>query len=149
TPLVYFRLMATEPIVLEKYGIGQSARRIEDPRLIQGAGRYVDDVNLPRQLHAMIVRSPHAHARIRSVDRKKALGAPGVLAVLTADDLAADKISDLPTDRSRKRPDGSPAFVTPRPALARGCVRHVGDPVAVVVAETVEQAADALELVVV
>src|SRR5436309_15701425 len=103
TALVYFRTMATDDIVLEKFGIGQSARRIEDPRLIQGAGRYADDVTLPRQLHATIVRSPHAHAQVRSIDASRARNAAGVVAVLTGDDLAADKLGDLPTDRSRKR----------------------------------------------
>ncbi len=137
----------TEPISVEKFGVGQSARRLEDPHLVQGLGRYSDDVSLPRQVYGVVVRSPHAHARIRSVDVKKALAAPGVLAVLTGADLAADGIGDLPTDKNRKRRDGSPAFPTPRPALARGRVRHVGDPVAFVVAETPAGAADAAERV--
>jgi carbon-monoxide dehydrogenase large subunit len=93
------------------------------------------------------VRSPHAHARIRKIDARAALKTPGVLAVLTAADLAADGVGDLPTDRARKRRDGSPAFPTPRPALARGRVRHVGDPVALVVADTLERAIDAAERV--
>ncbi len=133
----------TEPISVEKYGIGQSARRLEDPHLVQGLGHYSDDVTLPRQAYGVVVRSPHAHALIRSIDVKKALGASGVLAVLTGADLAADGIGDLPTDKNRKRRDGSPAFPTPRRALARERVRHVGDPVAFVVAETPAQAADA------
>jgi carbon-monoxide dehydrogenase large subunit len=137
----------TEPISIEKFGVGQSARRLEDPHLVQGLGRYSDDVSLPRQVHGVVVRSPHAHARLRSVDVKKALAAPGVLAVLTGADLAADGIGDLPTDKNRKRRDGSPAFPTPRRALARGRARHVGDPVAFVVAETAAQAADAAERV--
>jgi carbon-monoxide dehydrogenase large subunit len=137
----------TDPISVEKYGIGQPARRLEDPHLVQGLGRYSDDVSLPRQAWGVVVRSPHAHARIRGVDLKKALALPGVLAVLTGADLAADGIGDLPTDKNRKRPDGSPAFATPRRALARERVRHVGDPVAFVVAETPEQAADAAERV--
>jgi carbon-monoxide dehydrogenase large subunit len=122
---------------------------VEDRRLLQGLGRYSDDVNLPRQVHAMVVRSPHAHARILSIRGADALQAPGALAVLTGADLAADGLGNLPTDSSRKRRDGSPAFTTPRPALARERVRHVGDPVALVVAETAEQAADAGERVVV
>ena len=136
-----------ESVTVEKFGIGQSVRRLEDPRLIQGLGRYSDDVNLVRQAHAVVVRSPHAHARIRAIDVAAARAAAGVLAVLTGDDLAGDKLGDLPGDRSRKRGDGSPAFATPRPALARGRARHVGDPVALVVAETREQAVDAAELV--
>ena len=138
-----------DPIVVETFAIGQSVRRLEDPRLVQGLGRYSDDVSLPRQLHAVLVRSPHAHARIIALDARAALAMPGVRAVLTAEDLAADGVADLPTDRTRKRRDGAPAFATPRPALARTRVRHVGDPVALVVAETREGAVDAAERVVV
>jgi carbon-monoxide dehydrogenase large subunit len=137
----------SEPITAEKFAIGQSVRRVEDPRLIKGFGRYSDDVNLPRQAYAVVVRSPHSHATIRSIDASAARKARGVVGVLTGDDLAADKLGDLPTDKSRKRRDGSPAYATPRPALARGRARHVGDPVALVVAETMEQAVDAAELV--
>ncbi|MGH7388140.1 MAG: xanthine dehydrogenase family protein molybdopterin-binding subunit [Candidatus Rokuibacteriota bacterium] len=137
----------SEPIVVEKFAVGQSVRRLEDPRLVQGLGRYSDDVSLPRQAHAVVVRSPHAHADIVRTDGAAALAAPGVVAVLTGADVAADGLGDLPTDRTRKRRDGSPAFPTPRPPLARGRVRHVGDPVALVVAETREQALDAAERV--
>jgi carbon-monoxide dehydrogenase large subunit len=136
-----------DPIVVEKFAIGQSVRRLEDPRLVQGLGRYSDDVTLPRELHAVLVRSPHAHARIVALDARAALSMPGVRAVLTAADLAVDAVGDLPTDRTRKRRDGTRAFATPRPALARTRVRHVGDPVALVVAETGEGAVDAAELV--
>ena len=139
----------SESVTSEKFAVGQSVRRVEDRRLLQGLGRYSDDVNLPRQVHAMVVRSPHAHARILGIRAADALQAPGALAVLTGADLAADGLGNLPTDSSRKRRDGSPAFTTPRPALARERVRHVGDPVALVVAETAEQAADAGERVVV
>ena len=139
--------MPSDPVTVEKYAIGQSVRRLEDPRLIQGLGRYSDDVNLTRQAHAVVVRSPHAHARIAGVRADAARSAAGVLAVLTGDDLGRDKLGNLPGDRSRKRRDGAAAFATPRPALARGRVRHVGDPVALVVAETREQAIDAAELV--
>ncbi|HZO42828.1 MAG TPA: xanthine dehydrogenase family protein molybdopterin-binding subunit [Methylomirabilota bacterium] len=134
-------------MTVEKFGVGQSVRRIEDPRLLRGDGRYSDDVNLPHQAYAVVVRSPHAHAAIRSIDTTAARGASGVLAVLTGADLAKDGLGDLPTDKSRKRRDGSPAFATPRPALLRDRVRHVGDPVALVVAQTIEQAVDAAELV--
>ncbi len=137
----------SEPIVSEKFAIGQSVRRVEDQRLLQGQGRYSDDVNLARQAYAVVVRSPHAHARIRGMRTAEAQKAPGVLAVLTGDDLAADGLGNLPTDSTRKRRDGSPAFPTPRPALARERVRHVGDPVALVVAATPEATADAAELV--
>jgi carbon-monoxide dehydrogenase large subunit len=137
----------SEPVTSEKFAMGQSVRRLEDPRLVQGLGRYSDDVTLPRQAHAAVVRSPHAHARIRGIAGADALRVPGVLAVLTGADLAADGIGNLPSDGSRKRPDGSPTFPTPRSALARERVRHVGDPVALVVAETPAAAADGAELV--
>jgi carbon-monoxide dehydrogenase large subunit len=139
----------SEPITVEKFAVGQSVRRLEDPRLVQGLGRYSDDVVLPREARAVLVRSPHAHARIRAIDPAPALAAPGILAVFTAADLVADGIGNLPSDRGRKRRDGSPAFPTPRPALARERVRHVGDPVALVVAETAAEALDAAERVVV
>src|SRR5215475_7021861 len=115
----------TDPVTVEKFAVGQSVRRLEDPRLVQGLGRYSDDVNLPRQAYAAIVRSPHAHARIKGIDATAARAAAGVIAVLTGEDLAADKLGNLPGDGSRKRPDGSAAFATPRPALARGRARHV------------------------
>ena len=82
-------------IVVEKFAIGQSVRRVEDPRLVQGLGRYSDDVNLAKQAYAFIVRSPHAHARIRAIDVSGATKAPGVVAVLTGADYAADKIGNL------------------------------------------------------
>jgi carbon-monoxide dehydrogenase large subunit len=137
----------SEPVTSEKFAVGQSVRRLEDHRLLQGLGRYSDDVNLPRQAYAAVVRSPHAHARIRGIRIADAQKSPGVLAVLTGADLAADGLGNLPTDSTRKGRDGSPAFPTPRPALARERVRHVGDPVALVVAETPEAAADAALLV--
>src|SRR5437867_322906 len=139
----------SDPMTTEKFAVGQSVRRREDPRLIQGDGRYSDDVNLPRQVYAVIVRSPHAHALIRAIDGSAALKADGVLAVLTGNELVADGVGNLPTDTTRKRRDGSAAFATPRPALARGRARHVGDPVALVVAATAVQAADAAEQVIV
>jgi carbon-monoxide dehydrogenase large subunit len=137
----------SEPVTVEKFAIGQSVRRVEDPRLLRGFGRYSDDVSLPHQAYAVVVRSPHAHAVIRSIDTSSARQASGVLAVLTGADLAADGLGNLPTDKTRKRRDGSAAFATPRPALVRDRARHVGDPVALVVAATIEQAVDAAELV--
>src|SRR5438132_2501635 len=139
----------SDPMTTEKFAVGQSVRRREDPRLIQGDGRYSDDVNLPRQAYAVIVRSPHAHALIRAIDGSAALKADGVLAVLTGNELAAAGVGNLPTDTTRKRRDGSAAFATPRPARARGGARHGGDPVALVVADTAVQAADAAEQVIV
>src|SRR5262245_252068 len=138
--------MSEHPI-LEKFAVGQSVRRFEDPHLVQGLGRYSDDVNLTRQAYAVVVRSPHAHARLAGIDASAATKAPGVVGVLTGADLAADGVGNLPGDRGRKRPDGSEAYATPRPALARGRARHVGDPVALVIAESIEQALDAADLV--
>jgi aerobic carbon-monoxide dehydrogenase large subunit len=136
-----------DPVSVEKFAVGQSVRRVEDARLLRGLGRYSDDVDLPRQVYAVLVRSPHAHARIVGIDARTALASGGVLGVLTGADVAADGLGDLPTDRTRKRRDGSPAFATPRPLLARERVRHVGDPVALVVAQTREQAVDGAERV--
>src|SRR2546427_11796991 len=124
----------SDPMTTEKFAVGQSVRRREDPRLIQGDGRYSDDVNLPRQAYAVIVRSPHAHALIRAIDGSAALKADGVLAVLTGNELAADGVGNLPTDTTRKRRDGSAAFATPPPPLARGGVRHVVRPLPLPVA---------------
>ncbi len=146
-PDVYSEIVMSEPVSVEKFAVGQSVRRLEDPHLLQGLGRYSDDVNLPRQTYAVIVRSPHAHARIVRLDAAAARAAPGVVAVLTGADLAADGLGNLPTDSGRKQRDGSPAFTTPRPALARERVRHVGDPVALVIAGTPTEAADAAPLV--
>ena len=95
-----------------KFGLGQSATRVEDRRLLRGLGRYTDDIDLPGQARAHFVRSPHASARIRGVDAAAAEAAPGVLAVFTAADLAADEVGLLPCLlprlRPQARPDGSP-----------------------------------------
>ncbi len=130
-------------------GIGASVRRREDQRYITGKGRYVDDVNRPGQAHACFLRSSHAHAAIRSIDKVAAEAAPGVLAVFTGEDLAADKVGGLICGWMIHSKDGSPMKAGPHPALAQGKVRYVGDHVAVVIAETYAQARDAAELVVV
>jgi carbon-monoxide dehydrogenase large subunit len=130
-----------------EYAIGQSVPRREDPRLLRGEGRYLDDVTLPRETRAVMVRSPHAHARIRSIDVRAAAQMPGVLAVLTHADWAADGLGTLPCDVPRKRRDGRPMYVPPRFPLADGRVRHVGQCVAMVVAETLAEARDAAERV--
>jgi carbon-monoxide dehydrogenase large subunit len=130
-------------------GIGAAVRRKEDQRFITGRGHYTDDVNRPGQAHAMFVRSPHAHATIRSIDVKAALGHEGVLAVLTGTELAADKIGNLVCGWMIHSKDGSPMKMAPHPALATGKACYVGDPVAVVIAETLAQAKDAAEAVVV
>jgi carbon-monoxide dehydrogenase large subunit len=132
-----------------KFGIGQPVRRFEDLRLLTGRGRYQDDVVLPRQAYAVFVRSPHAHALIRGIDAEAARRAPGVRAVYTGADYAADGLAMPKAAMPRKKADGSPMFAPQRPALVTDRARHVGDPVAMVIAETLEQAKDAAELVMV
>jgi aerobic carbon-monoxide dehydrogenase large subunit len=132
--------------VPQKFGIGQPVPRVEDPRFITGRGRYVDDIELPRQCHGVLVMSPHAHARIKGVDSAKAKAAPGVLAVLTGAEVLADKLGGLapPMPEDMGGPKG---FRTLRAILATDKVRAVGDRVAFVVAETLAQARDAAELI--
>ena len=130
-----------------EFAVGQPVTRTEDPRLLEGRGRYIDDLNLPDQAHAVILRSPHAHALVRSIDTRLARTAPGVIAVLTGEDYAADGLGHLPCDQPRFAPDGSPMYRPPRPALVHDRVRLVGDYVALVVAETPALAKDAAELI--
>ena len=130
-----------------EFSIGQAVTRLEDPRLLRGQGRFLDDMVFGRQVHAAIVRSPHAHAEIRAIDGAAALAAPGVLAVLTGADYRADDLGPIPSMPPYKKRDGSPMFVPDRPAIAVERVRNVGYPVAVVVAGTAAQAQDAAELV--
>jgi aerobic carbon-monoxide dehydrogenase large subunit len=130
-----------------KYGIGQPVLRFEDPRLLRGQGRFIDDVSFPGQVHAVFVRSVHAHAKIQSIDVEQARNAPGVLAVYTGHDVAADGLGMPKANMPRKRPDGKPMFAPQRPPLVTDRVRYVGDPVAMVIAETLAQAKDAAELV--
>jgi carbon-monoxide dehydrogenase large subunit len=121
--------------------------RREDPRLLTGRGRYHDDLKLADQLHAAIVRSPHAHADIRRIDTRAALQMPGVRAVLTGADYRADGLGSLPSMAPYKKRDGSPMYLPPRPAIAIDRVMHVGYPVAVVVADSLDLARDAAERV--
>ena len=132
---------------MSKFGIGQPVRRFEDRRLLTGNGRFIHDLKLPGQAHAIVLRSPHAHARIRAIDTAPAAGAPGVLAVYTGADVVADGLGTMRTTLRRKRPDGSPMFAPAHPGLVVDRVRYVGDPVAMVVAEELLQAKDAAELV--
>ena len=135
---------------MEKFGIGQPVRRVEDPRLLTGRGRFVDDIDLSRQCHGSVLYSPHAHALIRNIDTAEAKAAPGVLCVLTGADAQRDGLGPLP---SRLNPHElglvgiPPAFPAPRPILVHDRVRCVGDRVAFVVAETAAQARDAAELI--
>jgi carbon-monoxide dehydrogenase large subunit len=128
-----------------KFGVGQPVPRTEDPTLVQGKGRYTDDILLPGQCYAVMVRSPHAHGVINGIDTSDAAGMPGVLGVYTASDLAAyGTFKCIVPFKSR---DGSDMRKPDRFALASGKVRYVGDPVAFVVAETAAQARDAAEAV--
>src|SRR5579862_6074959 len=128
-------------------GVGAAVRRKEDFRFITGRGQYTDDINRPGQSYIHFVRSPHAHAKIKAVDARAAAGMPGVLAVLTGAQLAADKIGNLICGWMIHSKDGSPMKMAPHPALSHGKACHVGDPVAVVVAATLPQAKDAAEKV--
>ncbi len=126
-------------------GIGASVRRKEDLRFISGRGNYTDDINRPNQTYAVFRRSDRPHANIVSIDTSAAKSAPGVVAVYTAEDLAA--IGGLPCGWQIHSKDGSPMAEPKHPVLAEGKVRHVGDPIAVVIAETKQQARDAAELI--
>jgi len=126
-------------------GIGVSVKRKEDIRFITGKGHYVDDINRPGQAYAYFLRSPHAHATIDKIDASAALKAPGVVAILTGEDIAADKVGGLICGWMIHSKDGSPMKAGAHPALAQGKVRYVGDHVAVVIADTLAQARDAAE----
>ncbi|HXP74508.1 MAG TPA: xanthine dehydrogenase family protein molybdopterin-binding subunit, partial [Stellaceae bacterium] len=121
--------------------------RVEDAELLTGRGRFLADLRMGRMAAAVFVRSPHGFARIRSIDTAEARRAPGVLAVLTGTDTGMDKLGNISRPIPQKGRGGAPLIVPHRPVLARDLVRHVGDPVALVVAETVAQANDAVELV--
>jgi carbon-monoxide dehydrogenase large subunit len=128
-------------------GMGASVARKEDRRFLLGKGRYTDDLTLPDQAWAVVVRSPHAHAAILAIDTAAARQAPGVLAVLTGADVAADELGGIPCGWQVKNKDDSVMVEPPHPALAQGKVRHAGDPVALVVAATKAQAREAAQLV--
>ena len=137
--------MTHQPRPLSENGIGASVRRVEDARFVRGKGRYTDDINLSGQTYAVFLRSPHAHAAIKAIDISKAKAAPGVHAVYTGADLA--KLGGLPCGWLIKNRDGSPMKEPKHPVLAEGKVRHVGDPVAAVIADTLAHAKDAAELI--
>ena len=131
-----------------RFGSGHTVRRIEDPTLVAGQGRYTDDLQREGLTHLVFVRSPHAHARILSVDATEARTLPGVLAVYTGAELAAAGVKPMPAPPPNfKRPDGSPATSAPRRALAHEMVRFVGEAVVAVVALTREAAVEASEAV--
>ena len=128
-----------------KFGIGQPVRRYEDLRLITGRGRYTDDVILPNTARAFVLRSPVAHGRLRRVDAAAARQMPGVLVVATGTEVQAEELGNLACQTPLNNSDGTPRHDTPRPLLAIGKVRYVGQPVALVVADTLGQARDAAE----
>ncbi|RVT97941.1 xanthine dehydrogenase family protein molybdopterin-binding subunit [Rhodovarius crocodyli] len=132
---------------MAKFGLSQSLRRIEDPRLLIGGGRYTDDIALPGQSFGYVLRSPHAHARIAAIDTAAAAAMPGVLAIVTGAELAAEGVGEVPCVIPMKNRDGSPRGETPRLPLATDTVRHVGDPVAFVVADSLKAARDAAEAI--
>jgi carbon-monoxide dehydrogenase large subunit len=132
---------------MDQFGIGQPVRRKEDARLLTGRGTYTDDVNREGQAWMAVLRSPHAHARIRAIETGAARAAPGVLAVLTGHDAAADGLGLFPVLVEVPGVDGQPLWCPPRAILQTEAVRFVGDPVALVVAETRAQAMDAAELI--
>jgi carbon-monoxide dehydrogenase large subunit len=131
----------------EGTGIGAAVRRKEDDRFLRGRGTYVDDVSRPGQAHVYFLRSPHAHATIRGIDTSKAQSAPGVVAVFTGEDLEADGVGGLICGWVITQVDGEPHKAPKHPVIAVGKVRHVGELVAMVIAETRDQAKDACELI--
>jgi len=130
-----------------EFAIGQPVPRFEDPRLVKGHGRYIADMTFPGMAFGYVLRSPHAHARIRKIDTAKAKAAPGVLAVITGADYKAAGFGDLPVPGGLKRRGGTPGYRPRYPALVEDRVRMIGDYVAFVVADTYYQAVDAAELV--
>jgi carbon-monoxide dehydrogenase large subunit len=137
----------TDEEFMGEFAIGQPVPRFEDPRLVKGHGRYIADMVFPGMVYGYVLRSPHAHARIRSIDTSKARAAPGVLAVITAADYKMAGFGDLPVPGGLKRRDGAPGYRPRYPALAEDRVRMIGDYVAFVVGETLYQAIDASELI--
>ncbi len=130
-----------------EFALGQPVPRFEDPRLLRGGGRYVDDMVLPGMAYGHVLRSPHSHARILRIGAEAAKAAPGVLCVITGADWEASGFGDLPVPGGHKRRDGSPNYRPRYPALVKDRVRFIGDYVAFVVAETRAQAMDAAELI--
>ncbi|MGH7087333.1 MAG: xanthine dehydrogenase family protein molybdopterin-binding subunit, partial [Stellaceae bacterium] len=130
-----------------QFGIGQAVRRKEDVRFITGTGRFTDDVRRPGMAHAVFIRSPHAHARLGAIGAAAARSAPGVLAVFTGADVSAAGLGRIRCVVPLQNRDGSPYDNPGRPLLAQGKVRHVGEAVAMVVAESLVAAKDAAELV--
>src|ERR1700722_1023205 len=136
-PPPYLRDAGHVERAMTQFGIGQPVRRVEDRRFITGRGRYLDDIDRPQQTHAVFLRSTHAHALIRAIDVTAPAANPGVVAVLTGADLAADGVGTVPCVSGLTNRDGSPAVLPPRPAMVADRVRHVGDTVAMVIADRI------------
>lgn len=134
---------------MSKFGIGQPINRVEDARLLTGQGRYTADIDIEGQAFGHVLRSPYAHARIVDIDMRAALDMPGVLAIYTADDIRREGLGTIQCLAPTTQPDGSVQPLPTHPVLADGKVRHVGDPVAFVVAETADQAHDVAEAIMV
>ncbi len=130
---------------MPKFALGQSVSRLEDDRLLKGAGCYTDDFPVSGALHAVLLRSPHAHAFIKSISIKNAVESKGIVAIFTGKDVEADGLGDVPCLIPVVNLDGTNRKETPRPVLAKDTVRHVGDPVAVAIADTLSHAKDAAE----
>ena len=130
-----------------KFGVGQSIRRVEDQRFLTGRGRYTDDISVSGEAFLYVLRSPYAHADLKVQGIGGAQKAPGVIGVLTADALEALNVGTIPVDVIPPNRDGSKPTPPPRPVLARGRVRYVGEPVAAIVARTLNQAKDAADLI--
>jgi carbon-monoxide dehydrogenase large subunit len=130
-----------------RFGSGRAVRRVEDRALLAGEGQFTGDFAPAGQLHLVFLRSPHAHARLLSIDTAGAAAIPGMRAVITGADLAADGVKPMTTSLPFKRPDGSPLLAPPQTLLATGAVRFVGEPVAAIVAETLAAARDAAEAI--
>src|ERR687891_2979271 len=132
---------------MTRFGIGQPVRRVEDQRFLTGRSRFVDDIQLPHMLHGAVVMSPHAHARIVSINQKPALDLPGVHLVLTGEDAKKENLGGIPPLFMPEDMGGPKGYRTFRPLLEPAKARYVGDRIAFVVAETPEQARIAAELV--
>ena len=139
--------MATVSSQLARFGSGKSVRRVEDEALLTGKGRFADDVSAAGEAYVAFLRSPHPHARIAAIDTAAAAALPGVIAVITGDDLVRAGAKPLLLSADFRRADGSPTATPPRHALAVDVVRHVGEAVAAVIAESVAQAQDAVEAI--
>jgi len=126
--------------MVERFAIGQTVSRLEDPRLLKGGGRYMNDLNIPIMAHRYVLRSPHAHDRIRGIDTSAAETTPGVFAVLTGADCAIDGLGPVSCDMVLERPDCGPSYTSLNYPLVRDKTRMVGDFVAFIVAETLKQA---------